>query len=159
MIDKNSDEAKDLQIALNQVQKLELENQIMKEKMVPLIYENEDLRNQLKDQQRLRSQIKGTLKALDSMFVTHIDKLNSHKPSHEVSIGEQFGNLKAPEAILLKIEASDIKSFYNKKAGISVQDRPGYVIVNSIYVFIKTVLRTMLMWLWKGLKMVKRVIR
>lgn len=159
MSNKKIIEANDLEIVLKQVQKLELENQIMKERTAPLIYENEELRAQLADQKRLRNQVKGLLSAIDKTLTVHIDKLNAHSvPAEDSTLDQSITKLDA-NATLRIIHDEDISRFYNQKFGVAVRDRKAYVAVNGIYQFTKRISRKILLFVWLGAKRLKGVIR
>lgn len=150
----------DIDSALRQVQKLELENQIIREKIGPLIYENEDLRNKIKEQSRLRNQVKSLLATIDEIFLVHMAKLNNRnlsKPPTELAVTKS--TQKNAEEVLIQIKMIDIDAFYGQRSGIAVKDRKIYTSVLGMYTFAKRVLKKLLQLGWRFLKMIKRVLR
>jgi FkbM family methyltransferase len=149
---------KERDTALAQCQRMELENQMSKEKMMPLVFENQELRAKLNENTRLRKQVVQLLRTIDSILLVHINKLD-----YQIAIVDQkkevLKSKQSFEQLRLSAKKEDINKYYNLSSGIAVKHKKMYLIVLAVYNQSKKIVKKLLLGILFGLKKLKGVIR
>ena len=152
--------SQELKASLAQSQRLELENQIMNEKIYPLKYQIGILNSEIQKNKRIRFQLIGLAKSMDSIITMYINKLNrKNKRLQQTELVYKKEDIAKDEedAIALQraVRATDFDNLFSKKLGTIGTDSLGFFIVNGIYSMIKKMLKSALRKVWYVLKKVK----
>jgi FkbM family methyltransferase len=147
----------DLTEALKQCQKMELENQIARERIAPLIFENQELRQKINDSKRLRKQAIELAKTIDKIVMVHIKKLDYKTIiSSEDKNNIEIVTKKSTEELKKDLEIIDINCLYDSKQGIIIKKKKAYLVVNTTYNFTKKHVKKTAIISYKVAKKIKR---